>query len=190
MSVGYPIRSGGTRAWRPAEVGSLLTVLGLGEDRLSIYLNDHLAGATVGVNLARRAAGNNRSTSYGEVLSALAVEIEQDRRSLLELMERLSVGQDRLKVALSWGAERAARLKPNGALLRYSPLSRLEELEALALGVHGKLTLWQTLRRTHGADPRLRGIDFEELIDRARSQRRRLERQRTRAADEALEARR
>jgi hypothetical protein len=161
-------------------------VLGLGEDHLSIYLNDHLAGATVGVNVARRAARNNRSTSYGQVLDTLAEEIEQDRSVLLELMARLSVGQDRLKVALSWGAERAARLKPNGELLGYSPLSRLEELEALGLGVHGKLTLWQTLRRTHGADPRLRGIDFDELIERARSQRRRLERQRSRAADEAL----
>jgi hypothetical protein len=161
-------------------------MLGLGEDGLSIYLNDHLAGATVGVNLARRAAANNRSTSYGPVLEALAEEIEQDRASLLDVMHRLAVGQDRLKVALSWGAERAARLKPNGALLGYSPLSRLEELEALALGVHGKLSLWQALRRTHGTDPRLRGVDLDELSDRARSQRRRLERQRLRAADEAL----
>ena len=167
-------------------MGNLQTVLGLGGDRLSIYLNDHLAGATMGVNLARRAAGNNRSTSYGPVLDALAEEIEQDRRALLTVMERLSVGPDRLKVALAWGAEKAGRLKLNGELLRYSPLSRLEELEALALGVTGKLALWETLCRTHGADPRLRGVDVEELVDRARSQRRRLERQRVRAADEAL----
>jgi hypothetical protein len=161
-------------------------MLGLGEDHLSIYLNDHLAGATVGVNLARRAAGNNRSTSYGPVLAALAEEIEHDRQSLVELMGRLSVGQDRLKIALAWGAEKATRLKPNGQILGYSPLSRLEELEQLAVGVHGKLALWQALRHTHGTDARLRGIDFEELIARARSQRRRLETQRTRAADEAL----
>jgi hypothetical protein len=161
-------------------------VLGLGEDRLSIYLNDHLAGATAGVSLARRAAGNNRSTPYGPVLATLADEIAEDRRALLELMGRLSVGQDRLKMAVSWGAEQAARLKPNGEVLGYSPLSRLEELEALALGVQGKLMLWLTLRRTHGTDPRLRGLDLEELIERARSQRRRLERERTRAANEAL----
>ncbi len=35
-----------------------------GASRLSIYLNDHLAGATVGVELARRAAGSNRPTDY------------------------------------------------------------------------------------------------------------------------------
>ncbi len=162
------------------------TVLGLDDDRLAIYLNDHLAGATAGVNLARRAAGNNRSTDYGEELEAIANEIEEDRAALLELMERLSVGEDRLKVALAWGAEKAARLKPNGQLLGYSPLSRLEELEALALGVTGKLGLWEALRRTHGSDPRLRDVDLEALVTRARSQRRTLERLRASAADEAL----
>jgi hypothetical protein len=161
-------------------------VLGLGEDRLSIYLNDHLAGATAGANLARRAAVNNRSTDYGDVLDAVADEIEQDRETLVEVMRRLSVGQDRIKVALAWGAEQASRLKPNGELLGYSPLSRLEELEALSLGVEGKLAMWRTLRRTHGDDPRLRGVDLDALVERARSQRRRLERLRDRAADEAL----
>jgi hypothetical protein len=161
-------------------------VLGFGDDRLSIYLNDHLAGATAGVELARRVAGSNRSTSYGPVLERLAEEIEEDRRTLEDIMERLSVRRDRLKVALAWSGEKAGRLKLNGELLRYSPLSRLEELEGLALGVEGKLALWQTLSDTYGDDSRLRGIDFEELIKRARSQRRRLERQRRRAAAAAV----
>ncbi|MFL5866520.1 MAG: hypothetical protein ACJ766_05400 [Thermoleophilaceae bacterium] len=161
-------------------------MLGFGDDRLSIYLNDHLAGATAGVELARRVAGSNRSTSYGPVLERLAEEIEEDRRTLEDIMERLSVRRDRLKVALAWSGEKAGRLKLNGELLRYSPLSRLEELEGLALGVEGKLALWQTLSDTYGDDSRLRGIDFEELIKRARSQRRRLERQRRRAAAAAV----
>jgi hypothetical protein len=160
-------------------------VLGLG-DRLSTYLNDHLAGSTAGANLARRAAESNEGTSYGPVLATLAAEIQEDRQSLLDVMERLSVGQDRLKLALAWGAEKAGRLKLNGELRGYSPLSRLEELEALSLGVEGKLGLWRTLQRTRGSDPRLSGVDLDELVRRARSQRRRLENQRTRAADEAL----
>jgi hypothetical protein len=161
-------------------------VLGLGEDRLSIYLNDHLAGATAGVNLARRAAASNRSTSYAEALATLAEEIAEDRAALVQIMERLSVGHDRLKLALGWGAERAGRLKLNGTILSYSPLSRLEELEGLALGVNAKLALWETLRRTHGADPRLKGIDLDDLIERALSQRRRLQRQHEKAAAEAF----
>jgi hypothetical protein len=155
-------------------------------DPLAIYLNDHFAGATVGMELARRAAANNRGNPYGDVLAEIAKEIERDRESLADVMDRLSVGRDRLKVAASWVGEKATRLKPNDKLLGYSALSRLEELELLSLGVEGKLALWQVLRRTHGADSRLRGIDLDELIERARAQRRRLERQRRRAAEEAL----
>jgi hypothetical protein len=142
-----------------------------GGDRLSVYLNDHLAGATVGLNLARRLADGDGA------LGAIAQEIDEDRQALLEVMERLSVGQDPLKLAVAWGADKA---------IRYSPLTRLEELEALSLGVEGKLALWRTLRHTHGEDARLGGVDLEELIARAQSQRRRLERQRMTAAEEAL----
>jgi hypothetical protein len=161
-------------------------VLGLGDDRLSIYLNDHFAAATAGANLARRVAGSNEGTSYASVLEAVATEIAEDRAALFDVMRRLSVSQDRLKTALAWGAERAGRLKLNGQLLGYSPLSRLEEIETLSLGVEGKLGLWRALRSTHGTDPRLTDVDLDELIDRARSQRRSLEGLRTRAADEAL----
>ena len=153
---------------------------------LAIYLNDHFAGATLGVELARRAASNNEGNSYGEVLAPIAKEIAEDRDALADVMDRLEVGRDRLKVTASWVAEKASRLKPNDELLGYSALSRLEELELLSLGVEGKLSLWQALRRTHGEDTRLRGVALDELIDRARSQRRRLERQRRRAAEEAL----
>ena len=161
-------------------------MLGLSGDRLSIYLNDHLAGATAGANLARRAAASNEGTVYGPELEAVANEIEEDRAALLDVMQRLAVGQDHLKTALAWGAEKVGRLKLNGQLLGYSPLSRLEEIEALSLGVEGKLVLWRALRTTHGSDPRLADVELDELIERARSQRRRLERQRLRAADEAL----
>lgn len=155
-------------------------------DRLAIYLNDHLAGATIGLELARRAAANNRSTNYGPPLAELAEEIERDRDALLEIMARLSVGRDMLRVLAAWGAEKLGRLKLNGELLGYSPLSRLEELEMLSLGVEGKLALWQTLRRALAGEPRLDGVDLPALIERARAQRRALERTRRRAADESL----
>jgi hypothetical protein len=161
-------------------------VLGIGADPLSIYLNDHLAGSTAGVELARRTAGANRETPYGPPLHALAEEIAEDRGALADVMQRLGVDRDRVKVALAWGAEKAGRLKVNGAPLRYTALSRLEEFELLSLGVEGKLVLWQALKRTRGDDPRLQGVDLDTLIERARSQRRRLEQQRRLAADEAL----
>jgi hypothetical protein len=173
----------------PPRLGTIASRSGLpllGRNRLAIYLNDHLAAATGAVALARRVRSSNRTNTYGATLSELAGEIERDRRVLIDVMERLSVGPDRLKITASWMTEKIGRLKLNGELVHYSPLSRLEELELLWLGVQGKLSLWEALRITHGSDARLRGVDFDEAIARARSQRRRLDRLRRRAALDAL----
>ena len=153
---------------------------------LAIYLNDHLAGATVGRELARRAAQSNRGNAeYGPFLSQLAQEIDEDRQSLLAIMSKLGVKVDRLKVLAGWGGEKLGRLKLNGRVRGYSPLSRVVELEGLTLGVHGKLALWRTLERLDlavGGDHR----DLGELQRRAQDQLERLETHRQRAADEAL----
>lgn len=155
---------------------------------LATYLNDHLAGATVGAELANRLAGQNRDSEYGPVLERLAREIDEDRETLKQLMDRLGIRQSKVKVALSWSVEKVGRLKPNDRLVTYSPLSRLEELELLSLGVEGKLAMWQSLRENLATDRRLARFDLEELIKRARSQRRRLETQRLKASHEAVRA--
>jgi hypothetical protein len=152
---------------------------------LAIYLNDHLAGATAGRDLARRAASSNRTSEYGPFLSELAVEIDRDRESLLAIMRALDVRVDRLKVAAGWSAEKLARLKPNGRLTGYSPLSRLIELEALALGVHGKLALWRSLDEVTGPG-RAGDQDLAGLQRRAAAQLEQIEGHRRRAAAEAL----
>jgi hypothetical protein len=154
-------------------------------DLLATYLNDHLAGATAGVELARRARGQNEGTSLGRFLDELTSEIEQDRETLKTIMARLEVGTDRFKVAAGWVGEKAGRLKPNNRLFGYSPLSRLIELEGLALGVEGKRSLWQSLR--HLDDSRLAEFDFESLLERARRQRDALQERRLAAAIDAFE---
>jgi hypothetical protein len=151
---------------------------------LSIYLNDHLAGATGGLELARRARGANEGTPLGEMLAGLEREIDEDRDSLKSLMSKLGVREDPLKVAAGWAAEKAGRLKLNGQLTGYSPLSRLIELEGLYLGVTGKLSLWKNLEATQGE--RVGGIDIAALRKRAESQRRRLASARRKVAEEAI----
>jgi hypothetical protein len=158
----------------------------MGDKYLPIYLNDHLAAAVGAVQLARRAAGSNRDSPYGERLAELAVEIDEDRHALQDLLAALGIRGDAVKIIVSVGAERIGRLKLNGELWRYSPLSRLEELELLSLGVTGKLGLWRNLRRALGDDRRAATVDFDRLIERATSQRRRLDRLREQAAAEAL----
>jgi hypothetical protein len=154
--------------------------------RLAIYLNDHLGGSATGSELARRTLASNRGNEYGVVLEDIARQIEEDVASLRELMQRLDVKPDRIKERMGWAAEKLGRLKLNGQVLGYSPLSRLVEVEGLMLGISGKLALWQGVRLALGEDPRLEGFDLDRLVERAQQQRRAVERLRRRAAVEAL----
>jgi hypothetical protein len=156
-------------------------------DLRAIYLNDHLAGATGALELVKRAAGSNRGGELGGFLARLRDEIAEDRETLIEAMRRLDVGLDRAKVAAGWAAEKVGRLKLNGRLVGYSPLSRVVELEALALGVAAKLGCWRTLADLD--DTRLLDLDLEGLIQRAERQRDDLERFRLEAARKAFAGR-
>lgn len=151
---------------------------------LAIYLNDHLTAATGARELARRAERSNHGTRYGSFLRRLVREIDEDRSALFEIMRRLGIRIDRLKVIGGWGAEKLGRLKLNGRLIGYSPLSRLVELEALTLGVSGKLGLWRVLLELDL--PELDAPRLRRLVRRAESQLKRVEEQRLRAAAEAL----
>lgn len=151
---------------------------------LATYLNDHLAGSTAGVELARRARGSNEGTELGDLLARLAAEVEEDRATLEAVMESAGVGRDPIKTRLAWVGEKIGRLKPNGQLLGYSPLSRLIELEGLELGIAGKQALWQSLGEV--ADPSLVAYDFAALAQRAERQRTELEPHRLAASREAF----
>jgi hypothetical protein len=160
----------------------------LGRDYLKIYLEDHYAGATAGLELARRSAGANRGTPYGDVLERIACEIEEDRDSLRAIMSTLGVGPDRFKVAGAWAGEKAGRLKLNGHLTGYSPQSRVIELEGLVVGVTGKRCLWAALRHVAPQETRLDIEQLDRLIERADSQLDALEEQRLKAVSEAVTA--
>lgn len=156
----------------------------MAERLLSIYLNDHLAGAAAGVELARRTRASNRGDDeFGEALAEVCEEIEADRETLEALMERLGVRRDPIKPAAARLGERLGRLKPNGRLRGYSPLSRVVELEGLALGIAGKRQLWRALERSLDS---IDGFDFERLAERADAQRERVEALRLAAAARAF----
>jgi hypothetical protein len=148
-----------------------------------IYLNDHLAGSVVGTRLAHRIAQHNEGNRYGSEAARLAEEIQEDKATLEELMDRLGVRQKKARLAIAAVTEMAGRLKPNGRLIGYSPLSRVVELEGLTIGVTGKLELWQSLKAT---GERIDGIDADRLIQRAESQRDRVADLRLQAAREAF----
>jgi hypothetical protein len=135
---------------------------------LGIFLNDHLAGSTVGVETARRARGSNQDNEFAAPIASICAEIEADRSTLETIMEELGVERSRVKPLIGWLGEKVGRLKPNGHLRTYSPLSRVVDLEFLLLGITGKLRLWALLSELLEGESE---ADLEALIARAERQR-------------------
>lgn len=157
------------------------------DDRyLGLYLNDHLAGATAGTELAKRLAGEHKDEPGGQALAGLADDVGEDRAALLAVMATLDVPVRRYKEVLGWLGEKAGRLKLNGQVLSRSPLSKVIGLEAMLLGIEGKAALWRTLRARAAADSRLAVGGFDILLGRAREQAELVESLRVLAAAEVI----
>lgn len=154
----------------------------------AIYLNDHRAGAVAGVELAKRTLNNNRGTEYEAFLAQLLEDIQQDQLTLDRIIEGSGIPRSPVKPGLAWASEKVGRLKLNGALTGYSPLSRLIELEGLRLGVEGKRCLWRSLRHARPADLAVTDEELDELIARAEAQIEAVEEHRVKAARTALGA--
>ena len=153
---------------------------------LAIYLNDHLAGATAGMALARRLAQNHQKTRFERQTADLAAQIVADRASLLEIMQALGVRPRKVKGVLALLAERVGRLKLNGALLRRSPLSSVTELEGMRLGGDGKTDGWPALRQIADDYAGLDASKLDDLLHRAGEQSKTLQDLRLQAAAEAF----
>ena len=156
------------------------------ENGLDIYLNDHLAGAMFGSDLARRIHEHNEGTSLGGLMGSVATEIEEDRQTLIELMERLGTSGNPVKQATTWMAEKASRLKFGSLAAADAGPGTFLALETLSLGVEGKLSLWVALRTVADDYPALEPAQLDRLIERASAQRAILERERVAAGRQAL----
>jgi hypothetical protein len=155
---------------------------------LAIYMNDQLALGVLWREIARRAQRENAGSPLGAALDRVAGAIAEDVRTFEQLMGRVNVPRTPAKPLLAIAGERLGRLKLNGRLSGYSPLSRFEELDVLLMGIDGKVVLWTTLRDHAGLGARLPDVDFDGLIDRARRQRAELEPFHAEAGREALAA--
>jgi hypothetical protein len=146
---------------------------------LGIYLNDHLAGATAGVGRARMVRQAGEGTEFAGRLAEICREVEEDRATLVSIMDDLGVGRSWIKPALGDLGERIGRLKPNGRLRDHSPLGRVIDLEVLLLGITGKLRLWRLLEELLDGETE---ADLPGLVRRAEAQRTRVEELQVRAA--------
>jgi hypothetical protein len=133
---------------------------------MEIYLTDHFAGATAGCRRMRRLADAERMAEDGGALQRIANEVDEDRTTLLSILKTEGIEPRWYKAAMARVGEALGTLKSNGELFGRSPLSSVVDLEAMRMGVTGKLDLWSALRETELADRQ----DFDTLIDRAMRQ--------------------
>jgi hypothetical protein len=167
----------------------LLAPAATADDRyLAIYMNDQLALGVLWREIARRSARANHGTDAGAAIGRVADAIAEDVETFEQVMQRVGVPKTPAKPMLAMAGERIGRLKLNGHLRGYSPLSRFEELDFLVMGIDGKVVLWENLRDHAGLGARLPDTDFDALIDRARQQRALLEPFHAEAGREALGA--
>ena len=155
------------------------------DERLRVYLNDHLAGATAGIALAKRIRDRNRGP-VGQTFTELVPDLEDDERTLRDVIAAMEFSGSGAKQVLADFVEKVGRLKLNGQIFGYSLLSRMEELEAMALGIECKAKMWTALRAVADRRPQLQRFDFDKREAQARLQHDRVEQLRIEAARDAL----
>ncbi|QBR92725.1 hypothetical protein [Nocardioides euryhalodurans] len=139
-------------------------------NELETYLRNHWTAAAGGVDLAHRVAGSHRGTDLGPPLATIATDIREDRTSLAEVMDQLGCDRGHVGPLAARVLERMGRLKPNGRLLRRSPVSDVLEVEALRSAVAGKASVWDALLAMQQRDGLAIGVDLEQLRARATDQ--------------------
>jgi hypothetical protein len=151
---------------------------------LATYLNDHLGGAQIALQLLEAMRDEHANPAFREFASTLLPEISADDRTLQAIAEKIGPGPSALKEAGGWLLEKAARLKLGHT--GSTNFELFESLEMLAMGIQGKICLWKALGAASNLDSRLREYSFEELIRRAQRQYEQVETERLNLAKTVL----
>ena len=158
----------------------------MNNERLKIYVNDHLALLVGETELAERCHKANGEASLGQFLQQLSADLHSEEQLLRDVLERIGGTPSLVKQSMAWLAEKVGRLKLNDALLEYSELSRLVELETLFGAAHERQSFWENLEATHAADTRLLSINFTQQLQQAQRHCDALAKHRLEAAKKAL----
>jgi hypothetical protein len=161
----------------------------MANEHLATYLNDHLSGSIAAIELLEHLESAYAGKELERFFAELRKDIEADRRELERLMERLEIAHSLPRKAGAWIAGKFADLKMRLDDSARGPLRLLESLEAVELGISGKLALWRALVAAVEIAPALRGaLDYQRLAERATEQIERVELYRLEAARAAFTA--
>jgi hypothetical protein len=153
---------------------------------LTLYLNDHLAGAVAGINLMESLADQKDGTALAGTLRTLAGEVREDQELVREILDRLNAHERRIAQAAAWVGEKVTEGRFALAGRTHPALAVFEALESIALGLQGKLALVRTLAALQPSDARLSGLPLAERAARTAAQHTVIEEERLAAAREAL----
>ena len=155
---------------------------------LSTYLNDHLAGSVMALELIEYLGKNYPDSELETFFAELHAEISADQDVLRDLLNTFGAKESAVRKAGAWIAEKFGRAKLNLSEHEVSGVGLLEALEGLVLGITGKGLLWRALSAASQTTPQLKGPDYAELEQRAVAQRNRVEEKRLAAARKAFRA--
>jgi hypothetical protein len=158
----------------------------MANESLATYLNDHLAGSVVALELLDHLRADRAGTEQTSILASVHADIEADRQELEAFMAQLGIAVSASRKATGWLVEKLSEIKLHLDDAGDGALRHLEALETIALGIAGKEALWRALAAATDQVPELRALDYLRLGQRAAAQREVVESLRLRAAQEAL----
>jgi hypothetical protein len=152
---------------------------------LITYLNDHLAGSVVALQLLEHLLEQQPLAAENE-LRAICAEIEEDQKVLQGILKSVGGKESPVRKAAAWLTEQVGQAKLRLDDSGSGDLRVLEALEALGLGIQGKASLWRALATVKDIRPELQQVDLRQLERRAQDQFERVDALRLRAARAAL----
>lgn len=136
---------------------------------LSIYLGDHLTGATGGSTRITDMARRYASEPYGPDLATIAEQVQDELTTLRDVIVALDMSTRPAKRALAWVGERLGSLKPNGRIVGTSPMTPVLELDLMRAAVNAKGAGWEVLEH-YAADLGLPREPFAALKEQSQQQ--------------------
>ena len=130
-------------------------------------------------------ARKNRSLSFSAIYAAKLPPIKLNSKGSLRNWKRKK--NNAIRKAGPWIAEKFSRAKIRASELRDGELGLYLALESRVLGITSKYALWRGLEVATGVVPKLRGLDYAQLQERAREQRDRVEAKRLELARGGLQ---
>ena len=112
-------------------------------DRLATYLADHLAGSVAAAELVDRLRQSDVDPTLARALGQVAESIERHRGVIRQLLQQRGRQEDRARHFAGWLAEKLVRpaMPVDGA----DEFGLLRALEALMMGMRGRVAMWQAL---------------------------------------------